>query len=397
MAEMNVEDTDIKINLDNPEDTYIYYSICDYSEAIVDQIDKINKNIKELCNFCGTCKNKANLDTIREDPLTHELVPLELTQFTHVEPSETSRVIKRTRTQLIEDPSKIKRINSKQFSDFLGKQVDAKSTMKDINREIIFKLQSISEVTPERSMSASTPLPQVHIETITLPYINYINRSLVVLPIPDDSKTLQIIFNSDGKWCPNGGIGPGYPKSIICPFYRSTGVSNTGAVNFPNMWFPFFRIKTSKASQDSSIGRGWIYKAWGLQSVKQLRKRLFNKFQIPEVKEEESESKDFLYCFLEKFSHWWQIQLSLQLPVEPGTLWDTNPILKKLKHIALNYDYDHFGGDHKCFLKNANTPKKYILESNPYQIYNNPDDDADKINGRLRGFNNLVIEDNEDI
>ena len=394
MAAMNVENTDIEINLDDPEDSYIYYSICDYSEAIVDQI---NKNIKELCNFCGSCKNKVNLHTIREDPLTQKLVSLELPKITEVQPSGAKRG--RTTTQLIEDQSKIKRISSNEFSNFLGKQVDSNSTMKDINREIILKLQSISKKS-ERTMPDFTPLPQVHIQNIRLPYINYINRLLVVLDIPDDSKTLQIIFNSDGKWCPNGGIGPGYPVSKICPFYMSTGVSNPSAVNFPNMWFPFFRIKTSRASEDSSIDRGWIYKAWGLQSVKQLRKRLFNKFQIPEVKEGESESKDFLYCFLEKFSHWWQIQLSLQLPVEPGgTLWDTNPILKKLKDIALNYDYDHFGGDHKCFLKNANTPKKYMLGSLPDVTYNDStDNNPEIINNWLTQQNKykLVIEDHED-
>jgi hypothetical protein len=164
------------------------------------------------------------------------------------------------------------------------------------------------------------------------------------------------------------------------------------------MWFPFFRIKTSNANEDSPIGRGWIYKAWGLQSVKQLRKRLSDKFQIPEVKEQENESKDFLYCFLEKFSHWWQIQLSLQLPLEPDTLWDTTPILKKLKEIAINYDYDHFGGDHKCFLKNANTPKEYTLkEDGPDQTYNNTDDNPEIINEWLRrGGNKLVIEDKDD-
>ena len=209
---------------------------------------------------------------------------------------------------------------------------------------------------------------------------------------------IQIIFNSNGKWCPNGGIGPSYPTSKICPFYKSTGVSNPSSVNFPNMWFPFFRIKTSQEKQGSNIPKGWIYKAWGLQSVKQLRERLTERFQIPAPTF--PETSDFLYCFLEKFSHWWQIQLSLQLPIDEGTMWSTNDILKKMKDIVLNYDYDHFGGDYKCFIKNTNTPEKYILETDPKFSCDEKHSNLIQINNLLRNYygtpNTLPIEDTED-
>ncbi len=184
------EDQYIEINLEDPEDSYIYYSICDYSEAIVDQIDK---DIKELCNFCGSCKKSYS---------PKELVPLQSPEFTELKPSNTS---KRIRTEHNHIKSKIKRLDSNEFSNFLQKDIDPNSTIKDINREIILKLQSISE-DPFRTMLQPVNPVQLHIEKITLSYINYTGRSLVVLPIPNDSKSLQIIFNSDGKWCPNGGI-----------------------------------------------------------------------------------------------------------------------------------------------------------------------------------------------
>ena len=249
-----------------------------------------------------------------------------------------------------------------------------------------------------------------------LNYIKYGGRNLVVLHIPDDSRGTQIIFNSQAKWCPNGGVGPGYPSCKTCPFYQSTGSSND--VNFPGMWFPFFRIKTSIPGQPKSIAtqeRGWIYKAWGLQSVKDLRTRLYDRFKIP-LPEGQELTSDFLYCFLEKFSHWWQIQLSLQLPLKKGeTLWDTSSILQEFKNIVETYDYDHFGGDKNCFKKRESKIEGLYSLSSDGPCYSHEgaitkvnddnttitiDNTPDYINMWLRGGpggqNSLCVEDADD-
>jgi hypothetical protein len=185
------------------------------------------------------------------------------------------------------------------------------------------------------------------------------------------------------------------------------------------MWFPFFRIKTSIPGQTKSIAtqeRGWIYKAWGLQSVTELRKRLRKRFQGKIALPEEGKelTSDFLYCFLEKFSHWWQIQLSLQLPVEQGALWQTSPILQELKKIVENYDYDHFRGDEECFIlrRGNKITKLYDLsktaccrlekskvangEDNTITIDYTPDYINMWLRGGPGGTNTLCVEDGDD-
>ena len=412
MAAIAEEDTDIQINLDNSEDNYIYYSICEYSKLIIDTAYDTIKN------FCPKESNKRSRTEI--------IYPLPNPTFKELQASTLTRsdtVILPTTT-----PS-IKRINSKNLSGFLNKTIPEKYKIKDLNRDIILKLQGESENT-KRTMSAnSAQIPEITISEITIPEIkesekvldcvNYGGRFLVVLDIPNDNDTHQIIFNGRGKWCPNGGIGPGYPEAKKCPFYKSTGTSNSSIdANFPNMWFPFFRIKTKNPNETSPTGRGWIYKAWGLQSVTQLRQRLYKNFNIPLQESGKELTSDFLYCFLEKFSHWWQIQLSLQLPIDSNTLWDISPILQKLKNIVLTYDYDHFRNDQDCFIKRE-VPLiliKYNLQSEPIHNYekqpkaNGSDKIPETINNWLRGgvqtsdgvvtYPNgiypLCIEDNED-
>lgn len=424
MAEINVEDTGkvIEIDLDNDEDSYIYYSICDYSEAILSKIGSINKNIRDICKICGSKED----DTEQKEPLVATQV-LDSSQPEVLETSKRSSTVsvnKRDPKKARVDPSqtdvtshRIKRIDSKAFGAFLGKQT---STIKDVNREIILNLQSLSENNPREITPSRQPSRKISrqpsltmVQGDVLRYINYGGRLLVVLPIPNDRDSDQIIFNKNGTWCPNGGIGPSYPKSKKCPFYKSTGTSNTGiGANFPNMWFPFFRIKTSIPGGDrssSEMSRGWVYKAWGLQSVRQLRQRLHQRFseEIP-APPEKNETSDFFYCFLEKFSHWWQIQLSLQLPIEQGeTLWDTDPILINFKNIVLTYDYDHFASPY--FKPRKNEHKQYSLDSVASQIHlessktNGQDTIPEQINLWLRGdalksdkSNPLCIEDSED-
>jgi len=467
MAEMSSSEieVDIVIDPDNYEDRHIYNSICEYAKVIVRSIADFSTT--GLCPKNSKVTLKARTRTREIFPQkvdVEEVTPVNQEQM-DVEPPQLTRID----TQIIkQQEERIKKINSRAFSSFLGTSTPL-NNIKELNRQIILDLQS-SSLKPERIIeikkiersqsidSSNTSLShdeQGDIRTSTkdqivinrsvtnvwrnyyyeypseligssfnknenvLNYIKYENRDLVVLPILDDSKGAQIIFNSNGKWCPNGGIGPGYLSSKNCPFYMSTGVSNPDAVNFPGMWFPFFRIKTSIPGQDRSISkqeRGWIYKAWGLQSVSQLRQRLENTFEI--LRPTGPETGDFLYCFLEKFSHWWQIQLSLQLPItQEKTLWDTSDILKKFKEIVLKYDYDHFGGDKNCFIprKTQSINKKYTLDSSPCHTFQKSiievsadtiiiDNTPEHINKWLRSgteYNqhsqyNLCIEDNED-
>jgi hypothetical protein len=387
MAQMSEQDNFINIDLEDAEESYIYYSICDYSEAILSQMKGINDKIKNICKICKRTEDDTDekqstqlIDSsqpeddgdLAENLKRPSTVSVNTeTKRLRVDPSQGS-VVESSQTSI--ELSKIKRIPSDAFQTLLGK---SPTKIKDVNRELILNLQSISEDSnrkithhplPQRTFSSQS-LEREQSGRQQLPYINYGGRLLVVLPIPDDRDSSQIIFNKNGTWCPNGGIGPSYPTSKKCPFYKSTGKSND--TNFPGMWFPFFRIKTSVPSEESTsnLPRGWIYKAWGLQSVRQLRQRLHQRFsdEIPAVPEQ-NETGDFLYCFLEKFSHWWQIQLSLQLPTPDQTQWDTDPLLINFKNIVLTYDYDHFQSPY--FKRTEIKHVKYTLNEVAPQTYN---------------------------
>jgi hypothetical protein len=462
--------TDLEINPDNYEDRNVYNSICEYLRVASNQVVTTIRHI-------GICP-KNSRDIVKPKRIKVS-TPQEVWTPKQVEVTEKNPVnmdtymdtvpsLERAGTVVIKEEEKeprIKKISSRSFSKSLGSKSDTIqiTNIKELNRQISLEVQNLNETLDrivqikrlERTESGGSlsdedeqkiknelttnqivisgrvttvnkpnfSYPQelnnckfINAENV-LNYIDYGCRNLVVLPIPDDSTRAQIIFNSQGKWCPNGGVGPGYPTSKFCPFYKSTGHSNE--TNFPDMWFPFFRIKTSIPGQNKSIAtqeRGWIYKAWGLQSVTQLRTRLRERLKkaIPSLSEEkEPLTSDFLYCFLEKFSHWWQIQLSLQLPVKEGTLWETSPILQELKNIVENYDYDHFGGKN-CFIPRGENkirqlyllsePACRTLEKSKVALINDNtiaiDYTPDYINMWLRGgpggTNTLCVEDGDD-
>ena len=416
----SIQEIDIDIDIDNYEERHIYNSICEYS--------------RRMCEFFSNKIDKLSpSDVITRDRtiLKRKIEPRSQPTIKVLQPAQTK--LFRSDTEILTNTNtntRIKKIDSNQFKSFFStsEPPDLK-TIKDVNRQIILELQSLSEK-PSRILEierikrkgsdksinqeekideeeedeeqviqkqdikkiynpVNKPTYRSGIENNKVNYIMYDNRAIVVLPIPDDREKIQIIFNSNGTWVPNGGIGPGYPKCKTCPFYRSTGKSNEA--NFPDMWFPFFRVKTSIPGQSKSISkmpRGWIYKAWGLQSVSQLRKRLVERFPDKIQAVEGNESSDFLFCFFEKFSHWWQIQLSLKLPIKDGTLWETIPILKNLKGIVENYDYDHFGGDRNCFLpiKTAQL-QTYKLKSEPIDIYQEFQTTLDTDQGKITTSN----------
>lgn len=362
----------------NFEDIYIYNSICDYVKTGISTL-MCPKTVEVAGNTKRRRIESQNLKP--KELIITELSPVNKDEYMaqNSQPNEFTR----SDTQIMAGDV-IKRIDSSSFSKFLrGQDTTPLATIKDVNRQVILELQSLKETGEgKNSQSESSDEDEQHTSILTahqisiqgrpttviktdyvypaeltncsfiikprnlLNYIEYDGRNLVVLPIPDDRTGKQIIFNSQGKWCPNGGVGPGYPSCKTCPFYQSTGRSNE--TNFPSMWFPFFRIKTSIPGQPKSIAtqeRGWIYKAWGLQSVTQLRTRLNKKFhqKIPLPDPKNQITSDYLYCFLEKFSHWWQIQLSLQLPVNQEALSSLPEIFKNFIDIVKDYDYDHFG------------------------------------------------------
>lgn len=408
MAEDNPKPKDIEVDLDDYEQRHIYNSICQYVSYVA------GNSLKKLTDICNTVKPQ-NLNKNKQ-PSTTEIFPKPIPAFDTVNPSRRTKVIPRRGSTIVipvTPEPRIKRIDSSSLLTFLagdGKiSEDTQSktySIKDINREIILNFVNLREdsgitelKTPELdSVDEFINADVVEKQEKVIDCLFYQDRPLVVLPIPDDREKAQIIFNSNGKWCPNGGIGPGYPQSINCPFYRSTGQSNPDSRNFPNMWFPFFRIKTSKYVPGvslSKLDRGWIYKAWGLQSVKQLRQRLNTIFNIPLPELGQDETKDILYCLLEKFSHWWQIQLSLQLPEDENSLWSTNKLLIEFKKLVLNYDYDHFGGDKNCFIPIKQSVKKDLPKYKLNTIINITE--PEEINIWLRKGHYLCIEDSEDV
>jgi hypothetical protein len=174
-----------------------------------------------------------------------------------------------------------------------------------------------------------------------------INRFLTIVPIP------KVAFNDAKQWRPSGGVSPGFLSCTNCGFYRSSGTSNEGK-NFFGTWFPFLRVKETEKMYASDQGKGWIHKAYNLSTAQDFKKRLAQKFNILLT--------PFLDIFFEKFSHWWQIQISAALPSEPESHWENYKELMMLKPIVLSYDYVHFpdkGKEH--FVENPNIIKNYRL------------------------------------
>lgn len=169
-------------------------------------------------------------------------------------------------------------------------------------------------------------------------------RDFVLVPVP------KFAFNNQGGWNNNGaGLGTIH-KCKNCPFYLSSGTSNMGK-NFPGMWFPFVRIQEKKKILSSDQNRGWIWKVYGLQREggtyggkdfwAGLEKMGIKRTQFLEE------------VFFEKFSHWWQVQISAALPLTQKSLWNSHRELIALKEVALTMNYESFEGWYK--------PKKPIV------------------------------------
>jgi hypothetical protein len=151
----------------------------------------------------------------------------------------------------------------------------------------------------------------------------YLSRKIMIIDIPN-----KYLFNNN-KWLTMSS-NVGYPDCGKCAFYYSTGTSNTGKANFPDVWFPFLRIKEDKKKErtKSSKERGWIRKACGLHDVIKIKEILIT----GKIKYD-----NFMILFLTKFSHWWQLQISAAMSSD--SMWNTHTELIKLKALVLNNDY----------------------------------------------------------
>jgi hypothetical protein len=199
--------------------------------------------------------------------------------------------------------------------------------------------------------------------------IVYTGRHLITIPVPEK------YFNSKGQWAPMGAYQK-YNTCKSCGFYLSTGTSNEGK-NFPGMWFPFMRIREIGKTEYIDMDRGWITKAFGLKSYTPALKDL-EKLGVP--------TTPFLLVFLEKFSYWWQVQISASLPSSPDSLWSVHPELIKLKSILMEYDYTNYDG----LIRNPDIIKEYTV-GRCERRYTEPEE----VNTWLREHNALC-ENNDD-
>jgi hypothetical protein len=152
------------------------------------------------------------------------------------------------------------------------------------------------------------------------------DRQLTCVSVPNYAK------NRAYAWSDNGGCFPYYPKTSKCGFYLSTGTSNT--VNFPDIWFPFLKIQ-EKPHRCHPIG--WVYKTTGLHRSKRLAQEL----------EKLGVEMEIVKDFLEKFSHWFQVQISAGLTEDfsiPESSSTRKNSLELLHKIALTYSFDKLRG-----------------------------------------------------
>jgi hypothetical protein len=204
-------------------------------------------------------------------------------------------------------------------------------------------------------------------------------RNLVIVPVPKRG------------WAPSSIINSFYTNLPCqnCAFYLSSGNSNPGQ-NFPNIYFPFSRV----AEKSDEHSAGWITKfsGGGGKAVKDLINDLkkLNSDSFGNLSEADEKT---LFCFLDKFGVWWQLQSSAALiPRETG-YWDVLPILRAVKTICLKYDYimDMNSG---LFKFKRNKEIIQFIDINSSQLSGEKDDPKD-INKWL--YDNKALCENRDL
>lgn len=201
----------------------------------------------------------------------------------------------------------------KQITSRIEKAIKEETT-KSPNAPIVMP-QQIADMVVAQSVKKNIT------EEVTDSCVVYLDRHLTTVTIP------KYAFNNKGTWIPVA------TNCKVLGFYLSTGTSNEGK-NFPGIWFPFLRIKTGVKKYSYDMDRGWIWKANGLQ-----RNRTFL-----ELLEKIMPISDFLLVFFEKFSHFWQVQMSAALPSAPRSKWNTHRELIELRAFCLTHRYLPFEG-----------------------------------------------------
>lgn len=155
-----------------------------------------------------------------------------------------------------------------------------------------------------------------------------------------------------------------------CAFYLSTGTSND--VNFPNIWFPFLRMKENENNM-SSMKRGWINKSQGLVNpyaetekpfTRQFSKK-FRQFFKEKYNEDINQYINTFKYFFEKFSHWWQVSISAALDTNADSGWNNDPFLLKIKILVLQYDYLYFENE---FVPRNDIIKRYLVRNPRHEL-----------------------------
>jgi Asp-tRNA(Asn)/Glu-tRNA(Gln) amidotransferase C subunit len=166
----------------------------------------------------------------------------------------------------------------------------------------------------------------------TIRYVSEVDRVLTIVAIPKNA------FAGDKTWIHHGSTYNIRPKCTNCGFYLSSGTSNE--INFPNVWFPFLRVKTSVKTYSYEQERGWINKSQMLCLSKRFKTVFYNLFKQQYNEDIGTKYENTFISFFEKFSHWWQVCISAALITNADNIWNTDPFLLKVKILALKYDFD---------------------------------------------------------
>jgi len=212
------------------------------------------------------------------------------------------------------------------------------------------------------------------IQKTTISSIKYITNPTRILTIV---KVPETTFNTSEKpstWSYDGSSDVFRPTCKNCPFYLSSGTSNE--VNFPNVWFPFLRIKETKNRKYFNQPRGWIHKSTMLCNSRRFKNAFYQLFKDKFDEDIEPKSKNTFITFFEKFSHWWQVSISCVLDVDPSSLWNHDPFLLKVKLLAIEYSFELNPRDDITHFKPRNEDEKitrYIINDIEDE-YNIPED-----------------------
>jgi hypothetical protein len=199
-------------------------------------------------------------------------------------------------------------------------------------KELKDDIQEIKQIAETAIEMNSRNKEQYTVSTIT--YNSEVNRILTIVEIPNN------VFTGEEKktWIPHGSTYNIRPQCTNCGFYLSSGTSNE--INFPNVWFPFLRVKETEKTYSSDQKRGWINKSTMLCNSIRFKTAFYRLFEERYNEDIGTKYENTFISFFEKFSHWWQVCISAALITDAHNIWNTDPFLLKVKILALKYDFN---------------------------------------------------------